>query len=444
MTNKLAGICKALTVGVLACGIGQAQAQTPEDFLKWFEANQSAEVTFSEGDTISFDDIEKIRAFVPPGYQDEMFFPGMEVKIRGKSDFTPAKIYLDATAANNNQATLSDDGVISNYKAGRPFDPATFKAGDRMSGFKAAWNFNYRWQNQGLDIGNVLWVWVRKGGSHDDHDIMDSKYANLFEGGGKFERVLQGPYRRAYLSHRADQADTDFKEPDRWAEDTEFRELTAFTSPFDIAGTAFIILRHDQNVADDAWAYVPSLRRVRRISAEVKTDSLLGTDHTLEDFYCYAGRVPTYDWKYIGTARLLAVARSRNLDTVYYGPNGWTPKDDWELREVDVFKMIPTSKSHPYSVKYMMTDRQNAAPYYCNAYDHGNELWKLWQLSATWTNDAHFEGEGDSISAFQSINVIDKQNDRGTLVPTTEVSYPQTKISKIKRSHDVNALTEGR
>ncbi len=444
MNSKLGFICKIIYASLLTAACGQALAQTPADFMAWFEANQKAEATFKEGDIIGYEDIEKIRAFVPPGYHDDMFFPGMEVKIRGQSDLTPAKIYTDATEAYKGQATLDDSGVISNYKAGRPFDPAEFVPGDRMSGYKAAWNFNYRWQNHGLKIGNVLWVWVRKGGSHEDHEIMKSEYASMFQGGGKFERVLQGPYQRVYLSHRADQADTDFKEPDRWAQDTEFRELTAFTSPFDIGGTAFIIWRHDKNVADDAWAYVPSLRRVRRISAEVKTDSLLGTDHTLEDFYCYAGRVPTYDWKYIGTARLLAVARSRNLDTVYYGPNGWTPKDDWELREVDVFQMIPKSKSHPYSTKFIMTDRQNAAPYYCNAYDHGDQLWKIWQLSVTWTNDPHFKGEGDSISAFQSINVIDKQNDRGTLVPTTEVSYPITKMSKVKRSHDVNALTEGR
>ena len=90
-----------------------------------------------------------------------------------------------------------------------------------------------------------------------------------------------------------------------------------------------MILRYDDpRKADDSWAYIPSLRRVRRISVEVKSDSLLGTDHTLEDFYGFNGRPMEHSWEYIGTARILAVARSRYPETVYYGPNGWPPYDD--------------------------------------------------------------------------------------------------------------------
>src|SRR5690606_2320772 len=120
-----------------------------------------------------------------------------------------------------------------------------------------------------------------------------------------------------------------------FAKNTNFREYTGFNSPFDIAGTAFLILRYDDpRKADDSWAYIPSLRRVRRISVEVKSDSLLGTDHTLEDFYGFNGRPLEHDCEYIGTKEILAVARSRNTDTVYYGPNGWVPIADWALRQM--------------------------------------------------------------------------------------------------------------
>ena len=51
---------------------------------------------------------------------------------------------------------------------------------------------------------------------------------------------------------------------------------------------------------------------------------------------------------------------------------------------------------------------------------------------------------GARVVAFQSINVIDLQNDRGTLVPCRGQSYPDTELSKVKRTHDVNYLTEGR
>ena len=59
-----------------------------------------------------------------------------------------------------------------------------------------------------------------------------------------------------------------------------------------------------------------------------------------------------------------------------------------------------------------------------------------------------FNGEetpdGTNFQVFQSINVIDLQNNRGTLVPTRGISAPHNKLSRIKRLLDVNYLTEGR
>ncbi|HIE86957.1 MAG: DUF1329 domain-containing protein [bacterium] len=444
-----------LLSGLLATASVSAQGSTDEDFLRWLEANQNAAVDFSDGELITYDNADKIRAFVPLGYQDEMIFEGMEVQIKDAGDISPSSDYKEATKLHQAKVSLGADGAIEGYVAGMPFDPATFKPGDDTSGLKAAWNFSYRWQHEGLKIKEVKWVWVRGGGNHDDHEIMRSKYADLFSGGGKFERVLAGPYQRVYFNFRADLADQNYAVEGKWSATTEFRELTAFEDPFDIAGTAFLILRHtNPRKADDSWAYLPSLRRVRRISVEVKYDSLLGTDHTLEDFYCFAGRVLEHDWSYLGTARILAVARSRYRDTHYYGPNGWTPKDDWALREVDVFQQKPKSDSHPYSHKYIMSDRQSGEAYYCNAFDRAGELWKVWQLSKVFTEDAHYSEPtywkidetpaGARVSAFQSINVIDKQNNRGTLVPTLGHSYPDNSIRYVRRKLDVNYLTEGK
>ena len=453
--NKLT-ITQALPLSALLLGLSSgAAAVTPDDFLAWVKANQSATPSFKDGDQITFKNADAIRPFVPPGYQDEMIFDGMDVVVRDATDLSPPAIYNDATKKFFGQATLAEDGALENYTAGLPFDPATIKIGDSASGLKMVWNFNYRWQHEGLSGKNSDWIWVRAGGNHDNHDIMKGFGAKYFGGGGTFERWLKGKYKRVYLSHRADLADTDYKVQSSWAKNTEFREITEFFSPFDIAGTAFIVLRYDNpRKVDDGWAYVPSLRRVRRISADVKSDSLLGTDHTLEDFYCFSGRVLEHDWNYIGTARMLAVARSRYNLTNYYGPNGWTPKDDWELREVNVFQQVPKSGTHPYSMKYIVADKQHGSALYCNAFDQQKELWKVWQLSKVWTDDPHYTGEapkGMRMSAFQNINVIDKQNGRGTLVTLTAdekgnggPSYPDNSLKQIRRQLDVNRLTEGR
>lgn len=434
-----------------------AGAVTPEEHLAWLKDNQAAKPQFIDGDVIKVDKADLIRPFIPVEYQPEVIFDSMEMRIKDAGDLSPPEVYTKATAQFQSAVTLAADGAIENHTAGLPFDPATFQPGSKEDGSRLIWNFSYRWQNDGLRIEEIHWVWVRKGGSHDNHEVMgDAKYKEFYQGGGTFERVLTGPYQRTYFSHRADLADTGYRIDDAFAKGTEFREYTGFTSPFDISGTAFLILRYeDPRKADDSWAYIPSLRRVRRISVEVKSDSLLGTDHTLEDFYCFAGRPLEHEWEYVGVKDILAVARSRNADTVFYGPNGLIPLDDWAVRTTDVVKMTPKRDSHPYSQKFLYIDRQSGECYYANAFDKAGQLWKLWQLSKVWTEDpqyqqggAKFKAQstplGTRMSAFQSINVIDIQNGRGTLVPCRGNSYPDTTLKDVKKVLDVNYLTEGR
>lgn len=452
------------TLALFAMGVitsMSASAFTAEDHIAWIKANQEAQPQFVEGDVITYDKADLIRPFIPEEQQDDLIFPGMEMTIKDAGDLSPAEAFQTATKKYYGTATLADNGAIGNYQAGMPFDPENFTAGSKDDGWKQVWNWTFRWNNDGLKINDVHWVWVRKGGDHDKHEVMSTsggKYSEYYTGGGTFERVLAGPYQRVIMSHRADLPESGYRMNNGkgFAKNTNFREYTGFTSPFDIAGTAFLILRYDDVMkADDSWAYIPSLRRVRRISVEVKSDSLLGTDHTLEDFYGFNGRPMEHTWEYVGTANLLAVIRSKHTDTVFYGPNGWAPKDDWALRKVDVLRMYPGRANHPYSTKFIYMDRQSTEALYANAFDKAGELWKIWQIQKSWTEDSQyaaqrekFKGDvtnpGTRVLSFQSINVIDKQNNRGTLVPCRGVSYPDTTIKKVKRTHDVNYLTEGR
>ena len=447
----------SLIAAFVALPLAVSANDTPADHLAWLKANQAAEPQFVDGDVITFDKADLVRQFIPAEFQEEWIFDGMEMTMKDAGDIKPAQVYLDATAKHDGEATLAADGAIENYAAGRPFDPAKFVPGSD-SGWKMTWNWNYRWQNYGLSVGEVHWVWVRKGGDHAGHEVMNDTYSSFYEGGGSFERVLSGPYKRFLMAHNSKHAATNYQVNGGkgFAKNTEFREYTGFTAPFDIAGTAFLILRYDDpRKADDSWAYIPSLRRVRRISVEVKSDSLLGTDHTLEDFYGFNGRPMEHDWEYVGSARIVVVARSRNAHTVYYGPNGWAVKDDYALRLVDVMRQIPKSASHPYSEKFIYVDRATGESYYANAYDKGGKLWKVWQLTKLWSEDpqaqeqeGNFNGletpDGTNFQLFQSINVVDKQNNRGTLVPCRGIAADDTTLKRAKRLLDVNYLTEGR
>ena len=425
-----------------------------KDFLSWLVLNQSSNVNFSAGEVVHYADKERFRAFVPPGYVDILFFDKMAFTLQPSRKFLPALTYQQATTLFAGKPYLDEDGVLKNYKAGEPFNPLTLDINDPFSGYKAAWNFNYRWQRQGLEGKNSQWIWVRKGGEHDPIDVKDGEFKGMYQGGGTFERILNAKYKRVYFNSRADLSDTNYKLKGNFGKDEEYREVINFYAPFDIKDTAYLTIRYlDAKKADDAWAYIPSTRRVRRVSAESKSDSLLGTDHTLEDFYCFSGRIDEHNWKYYGTAKILVVAQSIRAAAFYYGPDGWTANDDWQLKEVDVFAQIPKRENHPYSVKYIMTDRENHHAYYCNAFDRSRAIWKVWQQSKLWSEDPParkyakqrgFDVDGINIPVFQSSNAIDLQADRGTIVNGTIGGYPLDKEWKIKREMDVNKLTEGR
>ena len=189
---------------------------------------------------------------------------------------------------------------------------------------------------------------------------------------------------------------------------------------------------------------------------EVKSDSLLGTEDTLEDFYGFAGRVMEWDWEYVGSKKVLAIARSRYPYPYYGGPNGITAIDDWALREVDIVKGKPKWSGHPYSIKIIMFDAQNSIPYYAEAYDRAGKLWKVWRIPAVWTDDPWFEEgakqphphptpPGTRMSAFQGIDVFNLQNGRSTLIPSRSgLGYPTVSVQDAKRALDVNKLTQGR
>ena len=437
-----------------------AGAVGPDVTQDWMAANQNATPTFSAGDVITIEDADKIRPFVPPAYQDIMIFDGMQVEIGETSDLSPADVYKQATLQHQGQVVLAEDGAIENYVAGQPFDDSKFvpetSPMENGDGYRAIWNFNFRWQAQGLALTRFYGTWVREGGQHDTTGQIEQGYEDMFQGGGTFPRILWGNYVRSYFNFRADLADNNYRMKGSWADGTEYRELTAFDEPFDIRGTAFLILRYtDPRKTDDSWAYIPNLRRVRRISVEVKSDSLLGTDHTIEDFYGFAGRPLEHEWLYRGSARILWIPRSKFPYAKYYGPNGWASLDRWELRDMHVIEQLPSFQpDHPYARKYIFTDKNLGDCGYAESYDRADELWKVWQLSKIWSEDDHFyeqhqgtpsdDHRGLRIAAFAGINVIDKQNGRGTLFPCQGHNYAPQKLSYLKKVLDVNFLSQGR
>jgi hypothetical protein len=149
---------------------------------------------------------------------------------------------------------------------------------------------------------------------------------------------------------------------------------------------------------DDTWVYVPTLRRVRRISSAQRTDAVSGTDFTLDDLKSFSGIIPQYQWQCLGEMDLVAPMNTKVPGYPYsrdhnFGPFGLSYADDvWELRKAVKIRFVPNNADHPYHHKDIYLDKQTLAALYSFAYDQKQELWKIIWHNHRWSEEDRIEG----------------------------------------------------
>ena len=351
---------------------------------------------------------ESIRGLIP----DEIYpyvaedYEDLEMKIVAAGDYTPHPKYVEATVKFACQATLDERGVLRNYTAGQPFPysewakQATNHAcdlteADPQFALKLAWNVNYRWQ----------------GGT--GHNLPHWGFSNMRNRGKETWRIAEGEYRRTYFSHRADLLPATHQLED--GTDIEWAEFFDVKTPFDLRGTMFLLYRYTTDKEDDTWAYIPALRRVRRIAATQKSDSLLGTEFALEDFYIFSGYVWDHQWEFKGESQKLAPMNSTRLcfpsvigederqrktgqtrlgtekewETCPFGPYRALAfrGENWEKRSVVQIDDVPRQKGHPYSRKMIWYDKETLTPVYGMMYDRAGKPFKIINHILKWSED---------------------------------------------------------
>jgi hypothetical protein len=240
------------------------------------------------------------------------------------------------------------------------------------------------------------------------------------------------------------------------------------TAPFDARGIALITYRYkssegprDQAKNDDTWVYVPTLRRVRRISTAQRTDAVSGTDFTFDDLRSFAGIVPQYTWECLGEMDILAPVNSKVKAYPYtkdhnFGPYGLSYADDrWELRKAIKVRMKPKNPDHPYHHKDIYIDKQTMSALYSFAYDQKEELWKIIWHDKRWSPDGNKEDAGyypgwegvpePRDSKIVSDTIVNVQTGTGNRIEFWDNDgTPLPNAGKVRRYIDVGRLTQGR
>jgi len=438
-------------------------------FTDWLTKYADAKSPFKPGDVFTSKDLDRLRPFVPPGYLEQLNFPEFSGAVEATEDWTPAQQYRNCSERYQQQVKLNPDNTLANYVCGQPFSNSDLTASDPNAGIKAAWNFEHRWQNYGVALLNLLFIWSRPGTDHtamlsevqpmlppETWGITPAEFhmttpwpTNLntteyYGGGGTFQRALNAAHQRVYFTHLAQLADSGYTLPGVGSKDFEFKEFTGFFTPFDIRGTAFIVFRYeDPYRADDSWAYIPNIRRVRRASAEVRSDSLLGTDNTLDDFYGFSGHEVEWNFKFLGMKDLLVPVANRDYPRLY-GPEGTIPNSAWELRRYAVVYRTPKIARYPESC-LMFWDAQNFATSYYFNFDIKGKLWKT---------NLYWAEKYESVKAFAEVirglniplalnhSIVDVQRDRGTIETFVGLGYPNVDLQHTAKLYDINQLEE--
>lgn len=256
---------------------------------------------------------------------------------------------------------------VSNYKAGTPFPKIDMN--DPLAGAKIVWNLSYAQP-------------------HGDNFVAPFAIV-LIDSESGIERVQHWNFNRFYM------VGLTANETPILGDGSIFHKSLLFADyPQDVKGLGTFTLRYTDGRLDDIWAYIRTVRRIRRLSGGAWVDPIGGTDQLQDDIDLFNAHPTWYQsYRVLGRHWMFVVAHSggennqpcwnrgaensadrfRRLDAA--AQPYWNPKDVWEPREVYVVEGIPPDY-HPYSKKLMWLGADNWRPYYGEMYDKKGDYWK--------------------------------------------------------------------
>jgi hypothetical protein len=213
--------------------------------------------------------------------------PIMHLNVTGKSVVDPR--FEEISAQNDGKFDIDANGTVIDKATGqrpkvitgRPFpkiDPNDPKAGQ-----KAIWNWFYTlyWEGSFHTQSPVNWV-SREGPLRR---IATDVYFKYYDGNPPEFQEKIGDNPLNILS----------------------RTIGVVREPADVNGVVSLNWRYrDGDKEDNAWSYVPALRRVRPVNPQNRSDGLLGSDISQDDGPYFDAKPEDFNYKLIGEGKILA------------------------------------------------------------------------------------------------------------------------------------------
>lgn len=180
------------------------------------------------------------------------------------------------------------------------------------------------------------------------------------------------------------------------------KSLTIFDTPGDVKGTSFLSFSHSLD-PDEQWLYLPSLKRVKRISSSNKSGPFMGSEFAYEDLA--SQEVDKYTYAYIEPQTVL-------------GEPG------------HVIERIPVDKNSGYARQRVWIDGKHWRTEKIEFYDRKNELLKTLKYSG------YREYANNKWRADEMI-MTNHQNGKGTTLYWDDIQFG---INITSKDFDRNAL----
>jgi hypothetical protein len=372
-------------------------------------AVSSARADVAVGDRITDQNMDKVKDLISPG-MEWCIKHGWPLTIGETKRIEWPKAYKEATEKYSGQVQLSPDGLsLKSYVAGQPFPNATDK--DPQFAIKVMWNYEYKFApGDDLDIRNFD---ADTGGIADHgpltierHFLLDHLRTQFWNARLYVEPKPEKPNPNGYRSQQG---------------------LYPILEPFDLKGVGALGYRYvDPGKQDDSWLYLPSLRRVRRLSTAQRSDALFGQDTDVDSYYGYAGHIAWMNWKYLGERDVIGVYHAQNFPVKWDDKVDWAFDDKWEKRRVYVIEGISKLPQYAYGKRVIFIDKETMTVPFSDIYDRSGELWKIWINDWSFRKKA-FDGaiEYPDEQAFQSaIVMVDMQLEHATRAALPSKRFP--------------------
>ncbi|MFH0811946.1 MAG: DUF1329 domain-containing protein [Pseudomonadota bacterium] len=311
------------------------------------------------GRTYTAKDVAEIKEYLPPTIYHMM--ASGELGDDGQIRVDPTENYIakglnkfwyEATEANKGKAKIGPKGELVNWVSGFPFGM------EPKSGAEIAWNIDLHYRGDDRINDWELPVFLKT----------------------KIEKVNMAVCKFLYMSSKWGNGRRFFCGDIPNPQDIQEYYYVGLYAPEEVNGLQTLEIRYyAPDKPDDMWAYVPSMRRIRRMSTAQRMDQWAGTDSTYDDFDGWHGKSPDWNINIVGKKKMLI---PRNL-TEEATPAGRT-KIPWtfiplpmQFMDVYVVEFIPKDPNHIYSKGVGLIDPEVFEVPVRENYDKRGNLWKF-------------------------------------------------------------------